>query len=46
MKYYSGFSLFETYNMPVPLRKWFAKKLADQLEKESEEVKKANKKSR
>jgi len=45
LKYYSGFSLFETYNMPVPLRRWFVKKLSDHLEKEAEEAKKATSKS-
>jgi hypothetical protein len=44
LKYYGGFSLFESYNLPVQLRKWFTKKLTDQLNKESEEIKKANNK--
>lgn len=44
LKYYGGFSLFETYNLPIQLRRWFMNKLSEQLTKESEEIKKANKK--
>lgn len=42
MKYYGGWSLFETYNFPIQLRNWFVKKLSEQLEKESDEAKKAS----
>jgi len=44
LKYYGGFSLFESYNLPVALRKWFVEKLIDQLKKESDEIKKASNK--
>jgi hypothetical protein len=44
LKYYGGFSLFESYNLPVPLRKWFVEKLIDQLKEESDAVKNASRK--
>ena len=44
MKYYGGWSLFEMYNLPVGLRLWFVKKLSQQLEKEADEMKKAQRK--
>lgn len=40
LKYYGGFSLFESYNLPVALRKWFVEKLIDQLKTESDAMKK------
>ena len=36
LKYFGGFSLFETYNLPIGLRNWFLKMLSDQLKAESE----------
>lgn len=42
LKYYGGFSLFESYNLPVALRKWFLDKLISQLKEESDAVKKAS----
>jgi hypothetical protein len=44
LKYYGGFSLFESYNLPVQLRKWFLDKLTSQLKEESDQLKKAYKK--
>ena len=44
MKYYGGWSFIEAYNLPVGLRNWFAKKLSDQMEKESEAMKNASRK--
>jgi hypothetical protein len=44
LKYYGGFSLFESYNLPVALRKWFVEKLVDQLKEENDAMKKASKK--
>jgi hypothetical protein len=35
LKYYGGFSLFESYNLPIQLRQWFSEKLKQQLEKEA-----------
>jgi hypothetical protein len=36
LKYFGGFSLFESYNLPIGLRNWYTKLLADQLKLESE----------
>ena len=44
LKYYGGFSLFETYNLPIALRKWFIDKLINQLKEENDALKKASKK--
>jgi len=44
LKYYGGFSIFESYNLPVGLRNWFVKKLVAQLQEENEAMKKAYKK--
>jgi hypothetical protein len=44
MKYYGGWSFIEYYNLPVGLRNWFVKRLAEQKEKEAEEIEKAHKK--
>ena len=44
LKYYGGWSFTEAYNLPIGLRDWFVKRLVKQIEKENEEVKKANKK--
>ena len=43
LKYYGGFSLFESYNLPIALRKWFLDKLMEQLKEESNAVKRASK---
>ena len=44
MKYYGGWSFFEAYNLPITIRRWFLKRLTDQIEKENEEIKKASQK--
>ena len=44
LKYHGGWSFTEAYNLPVGLRKWFVERLVKQIEKENEEVKKANRK--
>jgi len=44
LKYYGGWSMFECYNLPVGLRKWFLDKLIDQMKREADEIKKANSK--
>jgi hypothetical protein len=45
MKYYSGWSLTEFYNLPVGLRNWFVKRLSDQIEQENKKAEEANSKS-
>lgn len=42
LKYYGGWSLFESYNLPIGLRNWFINKLNEQLKREAEEARKAN----
>ena len=43
---YGGFSIYETFNLPIGLRKYYTQKLAAKLEKEAEEMKKINNKNR
>ena len=40
--YGNGFNHNELYNMPVPLRRFYAQKLIDAKTKEAEEIKKAS----
>ena len=44
LKYHGGWSFTEAYNLPIGLRSWFVDRLVKQIEKENEEVKKANRK--
>jgi|TARA_R100001129_G_scaffold121778_1_gene84616 hypothetical protein len=41
MKYYGGWSLFELYNLPLGLRKFYAEMLSNLKKKEAEEQEKA-----
>jgi hypothetical protein len=43
MKYSGGWSFAEAYSLPVGLRKWFAERLARQLEAEREAMENASK---
>jgi len=43
LKYHGGFSLFESYSIPVGLRKWFIQRLIKQKEDEKEAMEKARK---
>jgi len=43
MKYHGGWSFIESYNLPVGLRNWFLKRLADQLKSEADQIEKAQK---
>jgi len=40
LKYHGGYSLYESYFLPVGIRKWTVNKLIDQLEKEKEALSK------
>jgi len=42
LKYYNGWSLVETYNMPIGLRRWMLRRLIKLKKEEAEENKKAN----
>jgi hypothetical protein len=41
LKYHGGFSLYESYSIPVGLRKWFIQRLIKQKEDESDAVERA-----
>jgi len=45
LKHYGGWSLFELYNLPVGLRKWFLDRTILEYEKEKEAAEKAQRKS-
>lgn len=38
LKYHGGWSFVEAYNLPVGLRKWFLRKLVEQIESEREAI--------
>ena len=44
LKHYGGWSLFEMYNLPIGLRKWFLDRTIKEYEKEKEEYDKAKRK--
>ena len=46
LKHHGGWSLFELYNLPVGLRKWFLERMIHEFEKEKEEIEKAKRKGR
>ena len=41
LKHYGGWSLFELYNLPVGLRRWWLERTIKEYEKEKEEMDKA-----
>lgn len=41
LKHYGGWSLYELYNLPVGLRKWWLDRTIEEYEKEAKEAKKA-----
>jgi hypothetical protein len=43
LKYHGGWSLIESYNLPVGLRNWFTERLIKQLQDEAEAIEKASK---
>ncbi len=44
LKYHGGFSIFESYNLPVQIRRWFLNRLIKQFEDEHKAREKAQKK--
>ena len=46
LKHHGGWSLFELYNLPIGLRKWFLERMVQEFEKEKEEIEKAKRKGR
>ena len=43
LKYHSGWSFIEMYNLPIGLRRWFLKRLAKQFKEEKEQIESAKK---
>tara|TARA_R110000851_G_scaffold96178_1_gene208708 strand:- start:276 stop:440 length:165 start_codon:yes stop_codon:yes gene_type:complete len=41
LKHYGGWSLYELYNLPVGLRKWWLDRTIKEYEKEAQEAKKS-----
>ena len=46
LKYHGGWSILESYNLPIQIRRWFLRRLQKQFDKENEEAEKARKRSR
>jgi hypothetical protein len=46
LKYHGGWSFFESYNLPIQIRRWFLKRLRKQFDSEREEIEKAKNKNR
>ena len=45
LKYYGGWSFFETYNLPVNVRIWFLERLVKQKKDEAEAVNASNRRA-
>ena len=46
LKIYGGFSIYETFNLPIGLRNYYTKRLSEKLQKDAENIKKINSKNR
>lgn len=46
LKYYGGWSFFETYNLPVQVRRWFLERLVKQKEEENKAAENADRSSK
>jgi len=46
LKYHGGWSIFESYNLPVQIRRWFLRRLQKQFDQENKEIEKAKRRSR
>jgi len=46
LKYHGNWSITETYNLPILIRRWFLKRLVEQKEKEAEEADKQMKEAK
>lgn len=42
LKYHGGWSFTEAYNLPIPIRDWFVKRLVKQKKEEAEQMEKAS----
>jgi hypothetical protein len=43
LKHYGGWSLFELYNLPISLRRWFLQRLNEEIERRNQQIEKAYK---
>jgi hypothetical protein len=43
LKYYGGFSLYESFNLPIGLRNYYTERLAKKIEEEAKAMEKASK---
>jgi len=41
LKHHGGWSIFELYNLPIGLRKWFLDRMIKEFENEKQQVEKA-----
>ena len=46
LKYHGGWSVFESYNLPIQIRRWFIRRLQKQFDEEKKEIDKARRRSR
>tara|TARA_R100000234_G_C4967541_1_gene164666 strand:+ start:781 stop:930 length:150 start_codon:yes stop_codon:yes gene_type:complete len=46
LKYHGGWSLFESYNLPIQIRRWFIRRLQKQFDQEKAEYEKARKRNK
>ena len=46
LKYHGAWSFIEAYNLPIGLRNWFTRRLADQFEREKDQIEEAKSKSK
>lgn len=44
LKHYGGWSFFEAYNLPIPLRHWFVERLIKEFKDQNEEIERLQKK--
>ena len=42
LKYHGGYSLFESYNLPIGLRNWFVERLKRQKDEENQHIEKSS----
>jgi|TARA_E500000318_G_scaffold4884_1_gene4963 hypothetical protein len=46
MKYYGGWSFFETYNLPIQVRRWFLERIVKQKEDENKAMEDSQRQSK
>ena len=46
LKHHGGWSFFESYNLPIQVRRWFLRRLQKQFDSERQEIEKSRNKNR